>query len=93
MVLVGLGSGIGSSLPGAFWAEHCGSRNLGSIKAMAAAVMVFGSAIGPGVSGWLIDQGMNFPEQMLWMALYFVVAALLAAIAAIKARPLLFATP
>jgi MFS family permease len=93
MVLVGLGNGIGSSLPGAFWAEHCGSRNLGSIKAMAAAVMVFGSAIGPGVSGWLIDQGMNFPEQMMWMALYFIVAALLATIAAIKARRLLFVTP
>ncbi len=93
MVLVGLGNGIGSSLPGAFWAEHCGSRNLGSIKAMAAAVMVLGSALGPGISGWIIDQGTNFPEQMLWYSGYFAIATVFSTFAALKARPLLMAAP
>ena len=39
----------------AFWAEFYGTRHIGAIKAMAAALMVFGSAIGPGLTGALID--------------------------------------
>ncbi len=89
MMMLGLGVGAGATLPGAFWAEHFGTRNLGAIKAMAAAVMVLGSAIGPGVSGWLIDLGVAFPDQMLGFAAYFVIAAGLAAIGVRKARNLL----
>ncbi|MFV2001930.1 MAG: MFS transporter [Paracoccaceae bacterium] len=89
MILIGVGTGIGNTLVGAFWAEHCGTRHLGSIKAVIAAVMVFGSAIGPGLSGLLIDRGVNFPDQMLAFSVYFVLAAALAAVAAKRARPLL----
>lgn len=89
MVLIGASSGIGNTLIGAFWAEHCGTRHIGSIKAVAAAVMVFGSAIGPGVSGWLIDRGFSFPQQTIAIAIYFAIAALLATMAALRARPLL----
>jgi MFS family permease len=89
MMVLGLGVGAGATLPGAFWAEHFGTRNLGSIKAMAAAVMVFGSAIGPGVSGRLIDRGIEFPDQMIGYALYFVFAAALATIGVRKARGML----
>ncbi len=42
---------------------------------MAAAVMVLGSAIGPGITGWLIDLGIAFPDQMIGIAAYFVLAA------------------
>ncbi len=93
MILFGASSGMGATLIGAFWAEHCGTQHIGSIKAMVAAVMVFGSAIGPGITGWLIDRGIDFPVQMLWISAYFVVAALLAMVAANKARPLLPAAP
>ena len=89
MMLIGIAGGIGNTLVGAFWAEHCGTRFLGSIKAVAAAVMVFGSAIGPGVSGWLIDRGIDFPDQTVGIAAYFVFASALTSIAVIKARPLL----
>lgn len=89
MALIGVSAGIGNTLIGAFWAEHCGTRYIGSIKAVAAAVMVFGSAIGPGVSGWLIDLGIDFPDQTIAIAIYFVGSALLATIAARKARPML----
>lgn len=89
MAILGVGTGAGATLPGAFWAEHFGTRNLGSIKAMAAAVMVLGSAIGPGVSGWLIDAGVTFPSQMVGYAVYFILSAALAWVGVRKARDLL----
>lgn len=93
MILVGMSVGAGSSLIGAFWAEHFGTTNLGAIKAMGTAVMVFGSAIGPGITGWLIDLGIDFPDQMYGIVAYFVLAAILATIGVVRARPMLSTAP
>ncbi len=79
VVLLGLSTGVNSALPGAFWAEFYGTRHLGAIKAMATAVMVLGSAIGPGVTGYLIDLGLPFQDQMVGIAIYFVAASALIA--------------
>ena len=65
-------TGANSILPNAFWAEFFGTRHLGSIKAMAAAVMVLGSAIGPGITGVGIDLGIGIEIQYLWIAAFFV---------------------
>ncbi len=91
LVLVGLGSGMQATVPGAFWAEYYGTRNLGAIKATAGSVMIFGSAIGPGVSGWLIDLGVSFPEQMTGIAVFFVLSGIAATIGVRNARPALSA--
>ncbi|MBS8224886.1 MFS transporter [Vannielia litorea] len=72
---VALGVGAQAALPGSYWAEFYGTRYIGSIKAAAGAVMVFGSAIGPGISGWLIDAGLTFEDQLPWIAAYFICAA------------------
>lgn len=71
-VFLGLTSGANSTLPNAFWAEFYGTAHIGSIKAMATAVMVLGSAIGPGLTGLLIDQGIGIETQFIGVALYFV---------------------
>ena len=76
LILFGIGTGAMATLPNAFWAEYYGTRHLGSIKAMAAAVMVLGSAIGPGITGFLIDLGVGLETQYLFVSVYFVIATL-----------------
>ncbi|PTE23810.1 MFS transporter [Cereibacter changlensis] len=80
MLLMGLTSGAQATVPVAFWAEFYGTRHIGSIKATAAAIMVLGSAIGPILTGALIDLGISFPQQMVGIGLYFLLACLLAGI-------------
>ena len=75
-VFLAMTTGANATLPNAFWAEFYGTRNIGSIKAMAAAVMVLGSAIGPGITGVLIDSGVDLNTQYVGVALYFVFASI-----------------
>ncbi|MFO7859138.1 MAG: MFS transporter [Ectothiorhodospiraceae bacterium] len=72
-----LTSGANAVIPNAFWAEFYGTRNLGSIKAMATAVMVLGTALGPGLSGLLIDLGRGLEAQYQIAAGYFLVTTAL----------------
>ena len=76
LAIFALGNGMQGTVVSSFWAEYYGTRHLGAIKSAAAALMVFGSAIGPGITGALIDWGMDFEAQMVWIAGYFVLAAL-----------------
>jgi MFS family permease len=69
---LGMTSGANATLPNAFWAEFYGTAHIGAIKAMVMAVMVLGSAIGPGMTGIMIDQGIGIETQFLGVALYFV---------------------
>ena len=85
LAVFGLGSGIQATLPAAFWSEYFGTAHIGAIKAVSTSIMVFGSAIGPGISGALIDLGYDFPDQMLAISAYFIVAAGLVWIAVAKA--------
>ncbi|SEW43274.1 Sugar phosphate permease [Cognatiyoonia koreensis] len=77
VILMGLAGGGQSTLLNACWAEFYGTRHLGAIKAAVAALMVLGSAVGPGLSGILIDFGIGFEIQMLGYALIFASAGLL----------------
>lgn len=86
VTLFGITSGMNATAPSAFWAEYFGTRHLGSIKAMATALMVLGSAIGPGLTGWIIDNGMNYAAQMAWVSIYFIIAAALTLVGITKAE-------
>ena len=88
-VFLGLTTGFNTTLPAAFWAEFYGTRYIGSIKAMAAAVMVFGSAIGPAVTGFGLDFGVGIETQYIAVAVYFVFASIMMTIGIQRARPLL----
>ncbi len=86
VILMGVAGGGQATLLNACWAEFYGTRHIGAIKAAAAALMVLGSAIGPGLSGWLIDQGVGFEQQQLGYAATFAFAALVLIIPTSKAR-------
>jgi len=88
LVIFGISAGMQATVPGAFWAEYYGTRYVGSIKAAAVAIMVFGSAAGPGITGWLIDLGIDFPAQMWPIAIYYVLSGLLAWIGLRQVGPL-----
>ena len=70
MALLGLSYGFSSTLFGSIWPEIYGSRHLGAIRSMIHAFMVFASALGPGLTGALIDAGIGFERQLVWMSVY-----------------------
>ena len=82
VILMGISGGGNATILSACWAGFYGTRFIGSIKAAAAALMVFGSAIGPGLSGLLIDAGVGIEIQMLGYAACFVFAAFMMGLAA-----------
>jgi len=88
-VIFGISSGTYHAMAGVFWPEFYGTQHLGSIRAVASSLMVFGSAIGPGVTGYLIDFGIIFEDQMIGITIISLASAALAALAMQWAQPLL----
>ena len=72
MALLGLSYGFSSTLFGSIWPEIYGLKHLGSIRALTMAIMVFATAMGPGLTGFLIDRGVSYPAQIVAMGVYCV---------------------
>lgn len=89
LLLVGLTTAVLSNVHGAFWPDMYGTRNLGALRSMATAVMVFASALGPGVAGYLIDAGVDFRDQLLGMAALSIAACISLGFAMWRVAPLL----
>jgi MFS family permease len=70
MALLGLSAGFSSTLLGAIWAEIYGTAQLGAIRSVIVSAMVFMSALGPGLSGFLIDMNVSYPGQITAMGIY-----------------------
>ena len=86
MFLFGISNGLTSTMLGALWPEVYGLANLGGIRAMIVSAMVLASAIGPGLSGLLIDRGVALPRQLLWLSGWCVFACFVLAYAARRIR-------
>jgi MFS family permease len=82
MLLHGMSNGISTSLFGALWPEIYGTHHLGAVRSLTMAGMVIASAIGPGVTGWLIDIGVGFEIQLIAMGVYCFGTMILMVIAA-----------
>jgi MFS family permease len=86
MLLLGISNGFTGTLLGALWPEVYGTANLGGIRAIIVAAMVLSTAVGPGVTGVLIDLGVGLPSQLLGMAVWCGVASALLGFAARRVR-------
>lgn len=73
LIFMAITQGATGTVSVAIWSEIYGTKHVGSIKALAVAFMVFGSAIGPLVTGQLIDRGYSFPAQMPAYVIYVLV--------------------
>nr|WP_272214219.1 MFS transporter [Marinicella sp. W31]MDC2878073.1 MFS transporter [Marinicella sp. W31] len=77
MPLIGCSMGASSTLNGALWPELYGARHLGSIRAVVIAAVVFSTAVGPGLTGYLIDAGVYYPVQIAVMGIVSIALATL----------------
>ena len=75
MGLLGVSYGFSSTLFGSIWPEVYGIKYLGGVRSITVAIMVFGTALGPGLTGYLIDYGTPYGLQILTMGLYCIAAS------------------
>ncbi len=80
MIGAGLTTGAVMTIGTALWAEIYGVANLGSIKALTSAIMVFATALSPVAMGWLVDVGVAMDTIILGTLAYAVAASVLAAV-------------
>ncbi|WP_421849197.1 MFS transporter [Oricola sp.] len=78
MTLLGVSYGFSGTLFGAVWPEIYGAKHLGAIRSGIVAVMVLATAVGPGLTGLLIDLGVSYSGQIFTFGVYclFACAAL-----------------
>ena len=77
MVLLGMSYGFSTSIFGALWPEIYGTRYLGAVRSVSMAGLAVASALGPGITGWLIDIGIGFESQIAAMAIYCFLASVI----------------
>ena len=73
--LVGVSNGLANILGSSTWAEIYGVKYIGSIKALTTAFMVFSTAFGTAIFGFLIDLGFTV-ENIAFVGATYIVASL-----------------
>jgi len=75
--LIGITNGFGNVLASSTWAEIYGVKHIGGIKALTAGLMVFATATGTAVFGFLIDSGYSINSISIFSAVYIAIVVLL----------------
>ena len=75
--LIGISNGFANVLGSSTWAEIYGVKYIGSIKALTTALMVFATALGTALFGFLIDNGYKIEEIALISAIYISLSLIL----------------
>ncbi len=70
--LIGVSNGLANVLGSSTWAEIYGVKYIGSIKALTTAFMVFSTAFGTAIFGYLIDAGLSIETISLISGAYIV---------------------
>lgn len=77
MLLAGLSTGFSATITTSMWAELYGLARIGTIRSVAATLMVLSTAAAPGSLGVLIDAGVSFATLFYGCAAYIVLAVAL----------------
>ena len=87
--LVGISNGFANILGSSTWAELYGVKNLGSIKALTTALMVFATAFGTALFGLLIDLGFTVDGIALISGFYIFFSLILLFLIRKKLNPII----
>lgn len=93
LMCAGLGQGLMVTIIGSLWPTLYGTRWIGSIKSLSTATLVVATALGPGITGFIIDWGYTFPQQAPFLAAYCVAASLIFLITAPRLTRAIAAAP
>jgi len=74
--LIGISNGLANVLGSSTWAEIYGVKFIGSIKALTTALMVFSTAFGTALFGFLIDRGFSI-EQIAMVSFSYILISLI----------------
>jgi len=74
--LIGITNGFANVLGSSTWAEIYGVKYIGSIKALTTALMVFSTAFGTALFGFLIDLGFSIEKIFVVAGLYISISLL-----------------
>ncbi len=72
--LIGISNGFANVLGSSTWAEIYGVKYIGSIKALTTALMVFATAFGTALFGYLIDKGFTIEQIAIISAIYISIS-------------------
>ena len=72
--LIGVSNGLANVLGSSTWAEIYGVKHIGSIKALTTALMVFATAFGTALFGFLIDRGFSIEQIAIISAIYISIS-------------------
>ena len=75
--LIGISNGFANVLGSSTWAEIYGVKHIGSIKALTTALMVFSTAFGTALFGFLIDNGFSIEQIALVSGTYITSSIIL----------------
>ena len=75
--LIGISNGLANVLGSSTWAEIYGVRFIGSIKALTTSLMVFSTAFGTALFGFLIDIGFHIEQIAMVSFIYISISIIL----------------
>ncbi|MDB3970453.1 MFS transporter [Candidatus Pelagibacter sp.] len=87
--LVGVSNGFANILGSSTWAELYGVKYLGSIKALTTALMVFATAFGTALFGYLIDIGFTVGDIAIVSGTYIFISLILLFMVRKKLNPII----
>ena len=85
--LIGISNGLANVLGSSTWAEIYGVKYIGSIKALTTALMVFSTAFGTALFGFLIDKEFSIEQITMLSFIYIFISLILLIFARNKLNP------